>query len=215
MHVTTVRAKNVIIIAAALAGFAAMLCLVLTGSALRIDDPVREALYGIRCGALTAVMKAVTYIGNWQSVTAICLVLLIIKRTRLTYGLPLSAGALFVTLLNKLIKHVVARPRPEDVTHLVEEGGFSFASGHSVASMLVFSLLIYLIRKNFKNRTAANVLTVVLAVPMFAVGISRVYLGVHFPTDVIAGWCLGIAVTAAIAEILERKNGPAHVSDRL
>ncbi len=160
-------------------------------------------------------MKAVTYIGNWQSVTAICLVLLIIKRTRLTYGLPLSAGALFVTLLNKLIKHVVARPRPEDVTHLVEEGGFSFASGHSVASMLVFSLLIYLIRKNFKNRTAANVLTVVLAVPMFAVGISRVYLGVHFPTDVIAGWCLGIAVTAAIAEILERKNGPAHVSDRL
>ncbi len=46
MHVTTVRAKNIIIIAAALAGFAAMLCLVLTGSALRIDDPVREALYG-------------------------------------------------------------------------------------------------------------------------------------------------------------------------
>lgn len=104
-------------------------------------------------------------------------------------------------MLNKLIKTAVQRPRPDDVVHLISEGGFSFPSGHSITSMFVFGLLIFLVRSNVRNKTAANVLTAVLSIPMILIGLSRIYLGVHYPTDVLAGWCLGIAVTAAVIGI--------------
>lgn len=181
--------------------FAALLFCVLADHTSGFDDPVRSFFYNLRCDALTPAVKAVTYMGNWQSITALCIALLLIKPTRITYGIPVSAGAIFVTVLNKLIKTAVQRPRPDDVVHLISEGGFSFPSGHSITSMFVFGLLIFLVRSNVRNKTAANVLTAVLSIPMILIGLSRIYLGVHYPTDVLAGWCLGIAVTAAVIGI--------------
>lgn len=181
--------------------FAALLFCVLADHTSGFDDPVRSFFYDLRCDALTPAVKAVTYMGNWQSITALCIALLLIKPTRITYGIPVSAGAIFVTVLNKLIKTAVQRPRPDDVVHLISEGGFSFPSGHSITSMFVFGLLIFLVRSNVRNKTAANVLTAVLSIPMILIGLSRIYLGVHYPTDVLAGWCLGIAVTAAVIGI--------------
>ena len=181
--------------------FAALLFCVLADHTSGFDDPVRSFFYNLRCDALTPAVKAVTYMGNWQSITALCIALLLIKPTRITYGIPVSAGAIFVTVLNKLIKAAVQRPRPDDVIHLIREGGFSFPSGHSITSMFVFGLLIFLVRSNVRNKTAANVLTAVLSIPMILIGLSRIYLGVHYPTDVLAGWCLGIAVTAAVIGI--------------
>ena len=181
--------------------FAALLFCVLADHTSGFDDPVRSFFYNLRCDALTPAVKAVTYMGNWQSITALCIALLLIKPTRITYGIPVSAGAIFVTVLNKLIKTAVQRPRPDDVVHLISEGGFSFPSGHSITSMFVFGLLIFLVRSNVRNKTAANVLTAVLSMPMIFIGLSRIYLGVHYPTDVLAGWCLGIAVTAAVIGI--------------
>jgi len=182
----------------ALVIFAVILCAVESGHAAVFDDTVRYFFYGMRCEPLTAAVKIITYMGNWQTITLLCIVLLIFRFTRITYGIPVSAGAIAVTLLNKLIKHLAERPRPDDITHLISEGGFSFPSGHAITSMFVFGILIYLVRANVKNRVAANVLTVVLAVPMICIGLSRIYLGVHYPTDVAAGWCLGIAVMAAV-----------------
>ena len=127
--------------------------------------------------------------------------MLLIKTTKLTNVITVSAGAIYVTVLNKLIKTAVQRPRPDDVVNLISEGGFSFPSGHSITSMFVFGLLIFLVRSNVRNKTAANVLTAVLSIPMILIGLSRIYLGVHYPTDVLAGWCLGIAVTAAVIGI--------------
>ena len=110
--------------------FAALLFCVLADHTSGFDDPVRSFFYNLRCDALTPAVKAVTYMGNWQSITALCIALLLIKPTRITYGIPVSAGAIFVTVLNKLIKAAVQRPRPDDVIHLIREGGFSFPSGH-------------------------------------------------------------------------------------
>lgn len=177
---------------------------VIAGKTMAFDDVVRYAFYDVRSDGLTVIAKAVTFLGNWQSIVILCLILLIAKPTRVKYGIPVSAGALFVTVLNRLIKIAVERPRPDQLHHLIEESGFSFASGHAISSMFVFGMLIYLVRKNFRNRAAANVLTVILLIPAFGIGLSRVYLGVHYPTDVLAGWCLGFAVIAVTAEVTER-----------
>ena len=192
-----VKLKLSAVIAAA-AVFVAVTAAVVTSKAWMFDDPVRFFIYDLRSDWFTPAVKVITYMGNWQSITLLCIILLCFRQSRITYGLPVSAGAVSVTILNKIIKSVVERPRPDDIIHLVNAGGFSFPSGHSITSMFVFGMLIYLVRTNMQNRRAANAMTVVLAVPMICIGLSRIYLGVHYPTDVLAGWCLGIIMIVII-----------------
>ena len=193
-----------------IAVFFMMLFLVQSGKAAAFDDAVRFFFYDMRSGALTSAAKAMTYLGNWQPVTVLCIILLIIKPTRIRYGIPVSAGAISVTVINKIIKNLVRRERPDQIYHLIKQGGYSFPSGHSITSMFVFGMLIYLVRVNVQNRKAANVLTVIIAVPMVCIGLSRIYLGVHYPSDVLAGWALGIAVMMVVIEIADRLRSRSH-----
>lgn len=190
--------------AAAVAGFCFLLWLVLSGRAAAFDDPVRQFFYGLRGDVLTPVVVGITHLSNTKFIVALCLILLILKPTRIRYGIPVSAGAIFVTIVNKTIKHLVQRPRPDDIVHLVSEGGFSFPSGHSITSMFVYGMLLYLICRYVKNRRLRIILSVLVAIPLVLVGPSRIYVGVHFPTDVLAGWCLGFAVLMIAIEILQR-----------
>lgn len=193
-----------------IAVFFMMLFLVQSGKAAAFDDAVRFFFYDMRSGALTSAAKAMTYLGNWQSVTVLCIILLIIKPTRIRYGIPVSAGAISVTVINKIIKNLVRRERPDQIYHLIKQGGYSFPSGHSITSMFVFGMLIYHVRVNVQNRKAANVLTVIIAVPMVCIGLSRIYLGVHYPSDVLAGWALGVAVMMVVIEIADRLHSCSH-----
>ena len=186
--------------------FASIFGMVITGNIAWLDDPVRNFFYGIRAEWLTPAVKAITYMANWETVTVICLVLLVCRKTSISYGIPAAAGALFISLFNKLLKAAVQRPRPDDVLHLVNEGGFSFPSGHSITSMFFYGMLIYLVRTHAKDRKHADILTAVLTVPMILVGPSRIYLGVHYPSDVLAGWCLAVAFLMIFIVIKEYEN---------
>ena len=196
------RIKTISIISTCLAVFFALWLMVEAGDASLIDDPVRNAVVSTRSDWLTPIMKAITYMGNWQTITVICLILLAFRKTWLTYGVPLSIGALFVSLANKGIKAIVLRPRPDQAMFLIEQDGWSFPSGHAITSMFFFGMAIWLIRRNVTNCRTANILTVLLAIPMVLIGVSRVYLGVHYPTDVLAGWCLGIVVIVVMSAII-------------
>lgn len=198
------KKKRGVIFAAGLVLFVLLAILMVTGNLQWFDDPIREWVYSIRNPALTEVLKVITYMGNWQTITLLCIVLLLFRKTRLRYGVPVSAGAIFVTIFNRIIKLIFKRPRPEESLHLIEEGGYSFTSGHSITSMVVFGLLIYLVRKYVRNRKAANILTAALAVPWIFIGLSRIYMGVHFPSDVLAGWALGAAVLVGVIVIVEK-----------
>ena len=189
--------------------FSTLAILVETGNASVIDDSIRNFIYNLRSPWLTVVMKVITYMGNWQTITVVCIILLIIKKTRVRYGVPLAIGSLFVSLANKGVKAIMLRPRPDDIEFLIEQDGWSFPSGHSITSIFFFGMAIWLVRRNVESSAIANVLTAVLAIPMIFIGISRVYLGVHYPTDVIAGWALGIlsiSIIVIIIEILEAKK---------
>lgn len=200
----TGRISTVGIAAICLAGFFVLWLMVETDNASLIDDPVGNTVISMRSDWLTPIMKVITYIGNWQTITIICMVLLALRKTRLAYGVPLSIGALFVSLANKGVKALVMRPRPDQAMFLIEQGGWSFPSGHAITSMFFFGMLIWLIRRNVINRRLANILTVLLAIPMVLIGISRVYLGVHYPTDVLAGWCLGLLVIVIAMIAIEK-----------
>lgn len=187
--------------------FVALLISVVANETSLFDDTIRNAFYDARNGALTVFAKVITYIGNWQSIVLICLALLIFKKTRYNYGVPASIGAILVTVINKILKELVHRQRPEDIEHLVHAGGYSFPSGHSITSICVFGILAYLIYKNHIQKTTNKGiypgLIVLLIFLMLSIGVTRIYLGVHFPTDVLAGWLLGIVICL---EIITKTN---------
>ncbi len=206
---------HIIISFVSLAAFLALLYLVIMHKTAAFDDAVRFFFYDMRSDGLTIFAEFITFLGSVKWIIALCIILLLIKPLRISFDVPVSAGALSVTIINKIIKILVQRERPDLIFRLVDESGFSFASGHSVTSMVVYGLLIYLVRRNVRNRTTADILTVILAIPLTGIGLSRIYLGVHYPTDVLAGWCLGLTAVMLIIEITEsirqRRNLPENL----
>ena len=98
----------------------------------------------------------------------------------------------FSDKLNQILKYIVQRNRPEGY-RLIDESGYSFPSGHSMVSTAFYGFLIYLVIKKVKNKYLKNFLVILLSILIILIGFSRVYLGVHYASDVIAGFFISIA----------------------
>ncbi len=96
------------------------------------------------------------------------------------------------TVLNQVLKFAIQRPRPDAALRLVDIGGFSFPSGHSMAAMAFFGLLAWLTWRYVDDPRRRAVLCALLCIMIVAVGFSRVYLGVHYASDVVGGFCASI-----------------------
>lgn len=106
-------------------------------------------------------------------------------------------------IINNLVKIIVRRERP-DYLRMVMEKSYSFPSGHAMISVLFFGSIIYLVNKyNLKYK---KLITFSLSTFVLLVGISRIYLGVHYLTDVVGGYLLGFIVLFLIIHLFERKK---------
>jgi undecaprenyl-diphosphatase len=136
----------------------------------------------------------ITALGSAHVVTLIALAvlgfLLIVKewRTALVFAVAMIGGALGSTVLKELFE----RSRPEVVHRLVDASGLSFPSGHSLISAVVYPTLGALITRLVPQRPLKLYVIVVALLLMLLIGFSRIYLGVHYPSDVLAGWMLGL-----------------------
>jgi undecaprenyl-diphosphatase len=111
-------------------------------------------------------------------------------------------------LLFSGIKEIVCRPRPELWPRLLEHGGWSFPSGHALASATFFPLLAWTLSR--RSPTLAPAFWAFgLSLPLF-VGLGRLYLGVHWPTDVLAGWAIGSLQSALAIAWLRRRGYPSR-----
>lgn len=170
---------------------------------LPLDLSIQKAFFALRGQLLNAMVVVITHLSDTVTIVAFCAVLLVLPN-RKQYGIPLSLAALGGVAVYKPMKHIFLRARPDAALHLVEQGGYSFPSGHSVTSVVFYGLLIYLLARHCKNEKLRKILIPVCGFLALVIGPSRVYVGVHWPTDVLAGWCIGGAVLLVAICILER-----------
>ena len=140
---------------------------------------------------ITPIAKIITFLASTYFFIGLSILLLIMIKNKKT-GLSIIVNLGLSALTNFIVKNIVQRPRPID-HRLISETGFSLPSGHSMVSMAFYGYLIYLTYKYIKNKKLKISLTIFLSLLIFLVGLSRIYLGVHYTTDVLAGYLLGIS----------------------
>jgi len=162
-----------------------------------VDGAVIGWFNGLESGGLTATFKAITYSGEFYTYLGLCAVLLIIPRTRVDFGAPVTAVVLITGAMNASLKQVFREPRP-DTHRLIAESGYSFPSGHAMFAAAAVSVVIVLLARHCGSRAVTVVLSVVLVVFALGVGSSRVYLGVHWPVDILGGYLAGFATCVVV-----------------
>ena len=140
---------------------------------------------------VTPIAKFITNFGGAIFLSiATGMLFLFIKNKKI--GLSIISNIVIITVLNQLLKRILQRPRPTEF-RIVEETGYSFPSGHSMVSMAFYGYLIYLIYRYIKNKYVKWTLITILSILICLIGISRIYLGVHYTSDVLGGFLLSIS----------------------
>jgi undecaprenyl-diphosphatase len=156
-------------------------------------------------------MVDVTALGGFTILTLITVVAvgyLVAARKQAT-ALFLAAAVVGGSIASTLLKLEFARPRPDIVAHLVSVDSTSFPSGHAMNSAITYLTLGALLARAEKNRSLRIYLMSVAVALTLVIGFSRVYLGVHWPSDVLAGWCVGAAwavLCSLVARALQRRR---------
>lgn len=146
---------------------------------------------------MVTVMKTITYAGDAIAVISILVILFAFNKTRHRFAIPVFISVMTSAALNFLLKNIIARPRPAGIM-LVNATGYSFPSGHAMVNIALYGMVILLVWKYIENKKLRYIITAVCASLILAIGYSRVYLGVHYTTDVLGGWVIGLVVTVIV-----------------
>jgi len=197
--------------------FASLLQDVVGGDELsRIDVPVTRYVIEHRVGGLTAFLRALTHLGDVYFLVGLVLAVGIWVWRRSRTWVPLAT--MLATLggavvLYTVVRPLVGRPRPEFGPSVMEISGFAFPSGHATQAVAVYGVLAFLISKQLRSWSRAVTVWTAATLVALLVGFSRLYLGVNWISDVLAGFALGalwlVAVLATTGALRHRSRAPS------
>ena len=177
------------------------------GLTQNIDDSIYYLIHNIQNNTLTEILKVITNLGGIPILFFIALfvsiVLFVCKKRK--WGIAVLLNLLMSSAIYIVLKNIFQRPRPELTEQLITETGHSFPSGHTTNNIAFYGFAIYLIYKNIRNKKVRNFLCIVLGIIPILIGFSRIYLRVHYFSDVLAGIIVGvISITLFISCIYKR-----------
>lgn len=167
---------------------------IVNGNPIFFDEPIRNLVSSWHADDF---FKGITHFGNVYYILILILIGFLIFHKKSNFKFLMSM-MLINTAANVLLKLFFARPRP-NYPRLIEESGYSFPSGHAMGSLMFYGLLIYFLWQSKFSKTLKVIGTIILTLLIFLIGISRIYLGVHYPSDILGGFlassfllCFGI-----------------------
>lgn len=168
--------------------FIIILILVSNGYTQSLDEAITSYFVSIRTPIVTKIMEVLSFLGSTPTYVVITIIIMFIE---LKEGLFYGGHLLITQLINRVIKFIIKRPRPDKINWLVQESNYSFPSGHAMSAMCGYGLLyIKFKNSNFKYK---NILCIISIAMVFLISISRIYLGVHYFSDVLAGMILALS----------------------
>lgn len=167
-----------------------------------IDKTIYNLIISIKTDGITTFFKIITsFAGIEFMIISVIIVLLLKKLKHIRYFVILNL--INDVILNNLLKIVFKRERPLDIM-LITESGYSFPSGHTMVACIFYGFIIYLINKSNYSKKLKVIMNILLASLILLIGISRIYLGVHFATDVIAGYLIGISYLIIFIHFMDK-----------
>ena len=177
--------------------------LVLTKKDIYLDSFIYGIVSKYISSNLTLIVKNLTHLGSAIVVIGITVFVLLFFKNK-KYALYMAINLVSITILQVILKNIFARVRPLDI-NLIEETGYSFPSGHSLTAFAFYGFIIYLIYKSNLSKRSKNIFITMFSTFIFVVGLSRVYLGVHFFTDVIGAFTFSLAYLIIYTHIIDKK----------
>ena len=177
------------------------------------DMIIYQFIIQFKTNWLTHFFKVITNFSNSICLLLICLLIIIfIKNKQKSQFVFLNL--INIVLLNILLKELFSRPRPFELM-LITENGYSFPSGHSMASMAFYGFIIYLICHSNWSKKSKMISNLLLSILILLIGISRIYLGVHYASDVIAGFSISMAYLLIYIYFVEKNKRWEDVKEKI
>jgi undecaprenyl-diphosphatase len=170
--------------------FVIVATMVSTQKTAHFDNSIIAWVQGFESPALTTIMKFFTFIGSTSCVAVLAIIIMVYlykvlhHRKELILFLAVVIGT---PLLNLLLKYSFQRERPT-IHRLIEQTGYSFPSGHSMEAFAFYGVVSFLLWRHISTRPGRSLLIIFSIFMILAIGISRIYLGVHYPSDVLGGY---------------------------
>ncbi len=196
-----VQSRRAMLVLVAVLVFTWLLFEIKTDDIMRMDAAAHSlVVMHIRAAWLTPIMQSISDLAHPVVLVVMLLVIEVFAPGRRP-GLCAAVNLVLATLLNLLLKTLIQRPRPEGY-RLVAESGFSFPSGHSMVAMAFYGLLIWMVWRYEKDALVRRLGVIGFGLVIVLVGLSRIYLGVHYASDVLAGFCASIAWLGVYTKLL-------------
>ena len=194
--------KNILLISLIIF-FIFITTLVISNKISFIDSSVYNFLISFKNDSLTNFFRFITKFSNVAFLVIFVLIVLLILRNK--DAVFVIFNLIFLRLLNYVIKIIIKIDRP-NILRLIKIGEYSFPSGHAMISMGVYGYLIYLIYKKIKNPYIKYLGIIILSLLIILIGISRIYLGVHYFSDVVAGYTLSLIYLIIFIRVRRKYN---------
>jgi len=191
-----------IICISSLIGFLILSYLIIAKKDLIIDSIVYNFISQFINDNLIMLVKFITFLGSATVVILITLITFIILKNK-KIGLFMGIDLIVITIFQHILKPLIGRVRPVGI-NLVNESSLSFPSGHSLTAMAFYGYIIYLIYKS--NLVYKKLYIILLGILILLIGISRVYLGVHYATDVLGGFTFSLFYLIIFIELTKKRT---------
>ncbi len=173
-----------------------------------LDNYIYNLIKGFISPKMTPIVKFITEFGNYTVMIPVIILFYLFNKDK-SFNRYFTINLVAIFTSNFIVKNIIRRDRPIDI-NLIIENGFSFPSGHSMVSFAFYGFIIYYVYCSHLSKLGKTIIISILTLLVLMIGLSRIYLGVHYASDVIGGFVLALVYLIIFIKYIYKKEKKAN-----
>lgn len=169
-----------------------------------LDNYIYNLIKGFITPKMTPIVKFITEFGNYTVMIPVIILFYLFNKDK-SFNRYFTINLVAIFTSNFIVKNIIRRDRPIDI-NLIIENGFSFPSGHSMVSFAFYGFIIYYVYCSHLSKLGKTIIISILTLLVLMIGLSRIYLGVHYASDVIGGFVLALVYLIIFIKYIYKKE---------